>query len=77
MVASAEEAMTDTDLLSSPDLRALFAAVEASPMDGLPKGVLADWLDEHGEHSLAAVGAVSPTGGDQRVRGRAHAGAAL
>ena len=38
---------------TDPDLAALFVGVLAAPSDPLPKLVLADYLDEHGEPVLA------------------------
>ncbi len=42
-----------SDVYGHPQYRALLAAVCAAPGDDLPRLVLADWLDEHGEHERA------------------------
>ena len=38
-----------------PDYLSLLAAVKANPSDRLAADVLADWLDERGEHETAGL----------------------
>ncbi len=42
-----------SDYTTHPEYIALLAAVRANPADDLPREVLADWLEEHGETKRA------------------------
>ena len=42
-------------LLASPEFIGLLSRCLATPADPLPRGVLADWLDEHGHDALASL----------------------
>lgn len=41
--------------INHPEYSAMLATAAANPLDPVPRGALADWLDEHGQAELATL----------------------